>query len=79
MVSGANGRQRERLLHGLGSVLVVLYALFPVAWIVSLSLKRSADLDDRRFVPQSFSMEHYQSVINDPQFPDSAARSACCV
>ena len=57
MVSGANGRQRERLFHGLGSVLVVLYALFPVAWIVSLSLKRSADLDDRRFVPQSFSME----------------------
>jgi len=68
MVSGANGGQRERLFRGLGSVLVVLYALFPVAWIVSLSLKRSADLDDRRFVPQVFSMEHYQSVFNDPQF-----------
>jgi len=68
MVSGANGGQREHLLRGLGSVLVVLYALFPVAWIVSLSLKRSADLDDRRFVPQVFSMEHYQSVFNDPQF-----------
>jgi multiple sugar transport system permease protein len=68
MVSGANGGQREHLFRGLGSVLVVLYALFPVAWIVSLSLKRSADLDDRRFVPQVFSMEHYQSVFNDPQF-----------
>jgi len=68
MVSGANGGQRERMFRGLGSVLVVLYALFPVAWIVSLSLKRSADLDDRRFVPQVFSMEHYQSVFNDPQF-----------
>jgi multiple sugar transport system permease protein len=68
MVSGANGGQRERLFRGLGSVLVVLYALFPVAWIVSLSLKRSADLDDRRFVPQAFSMDHYQSVFNDPQF-----------
>jgi len=62
------GRQRERLFRGMGSVLVVLYALLPVAWIVSLSLKRSADLGDRRFLPQAFSLEHYESVFRDPLF-----------
>jgi multiple sugar transport system permease protein len=49
-------------------VLVVLYALLPVAWIVSLSLKRSADLDDRRLLPQAISLEHYESVFHDPMF-----------
>jgi len=68
MFSGVNGGRCKRLFPGLGSALVVLYALFPVAWIVSLSLKPGADLDDRRFVPQAFSMEHYQAVIHDPQF-----------
>ncbi|MGD8874119.1 MAG: carbohydrate ABC transporter permease [Gammaproteobacteria bacterium] len=58
----------ERLLWGAGGVLVVLYALLPVAWIVSLSLKRSADLDDRRLLPQTFSLEHYQAVFQDPMF-----------
>jgi multiple sugar transport system permease protein len=64
----AGGGRRERLLWGTGSVLVVLYALLPVAWIVSLSLKRSADLDDRRLLPQAISLEHYESVFHDPMF-----------
>jgi len=64
----AGGGRGEHLLRGTGSVLVVLYALLPVAWIVSLSLKRSADLDDRRLLPQAISLEHYESVFHDPMF-----------
>ena len=62
------GTRRGRLFQGMGGILVVLYALLPVAWIVSLSLKRSADLDDRRLLPQTFSLEHYQAVFHDPMF-----------
>ena len=59
----------ERLFWSAGSVLVMVYALAPVAWIVSLSLKRAADLGDRRFLPRSLSLEHYRVIIADAQFP----------
>jgi multiple sugar transport system permease protein len=58
----------ERLFWGAGSAVVVFYALLPVAWIVSLSLKRGADLGDHRFLPQTVSLEHYATVFRDPQF-----------
>jgi len=76
MPGGTVSGRRERLLWGMGSILVVLYALLPVAWIVSLSLKRSADLDDRRFLPQAFSVEHYQAVFQDPLFSAALWNSA---
>ncbi|KPK16188.1 MAG: sugar ABC transporter permease [Myxococcales bacterium SG8_38] len=58
----------ERVLWGAASLLVVTYALIPVAWMVSLSLKRSADLGDDRFLPRVVSFEHYEAVFRDPQF-----------
>jgi multiple sugar transport system permease protein len=58
----------ERLWWGAGSAVVVIYALIPVAWLVSLSLKRSADLADQHFLPQQISLEHYAAVLRDPQF-----------
>jgi multiple sugar transport system permease protein len=59
----------ERLFWAAGSTLVVVYALIPVAWIVSLSLKRPGDLNDNRFFPQAVSFEHYRTVFQDAQFP----------
>lgn len=59
----------KKLFWIAGSVLVVLYALVPVAWIVSLSLKRPADLNDNRFLPQTLSFEHYRAIFQDVQFP----------
>ncbi len=58
----------ERLFWWVGGAAVVSYAVIPVVWIVSLSLKRSADLGDNRFLPQVVSLEHYQTVFRDPQF-----------
>lgn len=68
MAAGASGRFAERLFWGAGSAVVVIYALIPVVWIVSLSLKRSADLGDRRFIPRVVSLEHYEAVFRDSQF-----------
>jgi multiple sugar transport system permease protein len=59
----------ERLFWAAGSAVVVVYALIPVAWIVSLSLKRPGDLNDNRFFPQAISFEHYRTVFQDAQFP----------
>lgn len=59
----------ERLFWGVGNLLVLSYALVPVLWIISLSLKRSRDLTDQQFFPQTISFEHYRAIFADMQFP----------
>jgi multiple sugar transport system permease protein len=59
----------DALLWRAGTLLVIVYALFPVAWIISLSLKPAADLGDGRFVPARVSLEHYRALFVDAQFP----------
>ena len=59
----------ERVFWGFGSVIVVVYALIPVLWIVSLSLKRSADLGDNRFFPRAATFDHYRTIFQDILFP----------
>ncbi|MGD8559044.1 MAG: carbohydrate ABC transporter permease [Gammaproteobacteria bacterium] len=64
-----NSGRLEKLFWGMGNMLVIAYALLPVAWILSLSLKRSSDLNDQRFIPQAASFEHYRAIFDDMQFP----------
>jgi multiple sugar transport system permease protein len=69
MTTTASRGLLDRLFWRVGSLLVIAYALLPVAWILSLSLKPAADLNDRRFVPQRISLEHYRAIFADAQFP----------
>jgi len=59
----------DTLFWRAGSLLVIAYALLPVAWILALSLKPAADLNDNRFIPQRISLEHYRAMFADAQFP----------
>ncbi len=54
---------RERNWWLVGGAVIVLYALFPVAWIVSLSLKAPADIANGRFLPTVFSTVNYQNIL----------------
>jgi len=65
------GARQDRLEIALWSgfgLLVMIYALVPVLWIVSLSLKPAADLNDRRFFPARVSLDNYRAVFEDAQF-----------
>ena len=54
-------------------LIVLTSALFPVLWILSLSLKTSGDVADGRLIPKSFSFDNYfgktgifkQSIFTD--------------
>jgi multiple sugar transport system permease protein len=61
--------QRERFWWALASVAVVVYAVVPLAWILSLSLKPAGELNDNRFFPRSVSLENYRAIFQDVQFP----------
>ncbi|MCT1921644.1 carbohydrate ABC transporter permease [Brevibacterium luteolum] len=45
-------------------ILIGLWALFPVVWTLSLSLKSSADISNRQFWPTEISWENYDLIIN---------------
>lgn len=65
----------DRLFWTLGSAAVVLYALAPLLWILSLSLKPSADLADGRVVPRRITFEHYLAIFQDTPFPAALRNS----
>ena len=43
--------QRQKILWILGTIVVLFYALIPVAWIISLSLKDPTTIGDQKFFP----------------------------
>jgi len=54
-------RQRVGWIVGLG--IVVFYALLPVVWLISLSLKTPATVGDKKFIPQSVTFDNYSSLF----------------
>src|ERR671917_41425 len=54
---------RERNLWLVGGLLIVVYALFPVAWIVSLSFKAPSDIANGQFLPSDFSWTNYSQLF----------------
>ncbi|WP_432484806.1 carbohydrate ABC transporter permease [Kineococcus esterisolvens] len=55
---------KEKTLWYLGALAIVLYALVPVAWIVSLSFKSEADLSNRSFLPTNVTWENYSGIFS---------------
>ena len=54
---------RAKVWWWVGGIAIFLYCLFPVVWIVSLSLKPPADLDDGRFLPATVSWQNYELIL----------------
>ena len=58
---------RERGLWSIAILVVLLYALIPVVWITSLSLKKPEEVGDGKFF-SGFSFENYDVVFSDDTF-----------
>jgi multiple sugar transport system permease protein len=59
---------RNRVFWGIGILVVVFYALIPVVWIASLSVKPSDKLSDGKFFSGSPTFENYKTIFNDDTF-----------
>lgn len=55
--------RREKSWWIVGGIGIVVYALFPVAWIVSLSLKAPADIANQQFLPTKLSWANYELIL----------------
>ena len=54
---------KEYTLWSVGLLLVVLFSLFPVLWLLSLSLKAPATIADQRLIPSDFTFENYTNLF----------------
>ena len=59
--------QRKLMWWGV-NILVLLYAFIPVIWIISLSLKDDATLNDGKFLPVSPTGDSYAAIFSNPDF-----------
>ncbi|MDQ3933518.1 MAG: carbohydrate ABC transporter permease [Actinomycetota bacterium] len=59
---------RERVLWSIAILIVILYALIPVLWITSLSLKPADQVGDGKFIPQDLSLDNYDTIFSTDIF-----------
>ncbi len=69
------GTFRSRLGTYGGPVLVILWTLFPVIWILSLSFKPESGINNQKFLPDSFTLENYRTVFKTPLFTSALRNS----
>jgi len=53
----------KKLWWSIANLIVLLYALIPVLWIVSLSFKTADTVTDGNFIPRAWTMENYAQVF----------------
>jgi len=57
------------------NVLVVLYALFPVLWILSLSLKPTSTVKDGKLIPSQVTFDNYKAIFAGNIFTSALVNS----
>jgi multiple sugar transport system permease protein len=58
----------RRAWWGIVDILVLVYALFPVLWILSLSLKPTSNVKDGKLIPSSVTFDNYRGIFRGDLF-----------
>jgi multiple sugar transport system permease protein len=56
-------------------ILVIIYALFPVLWILSLSLKPTSTVKDGKLIPSSVTFANYRGIFQGNAFSSALVNS----
>src|SRR6478752_6875506 len=57
------------------NILVVIYALFPVLWILSLSLKPTSTVKDGKLIPSQITFDNYKGIFSGNAFSSALINS----
>jgi multiple sugar transport system permease protein len=57
------------------NILVVVYALFPVLWILSLSLKPTSTVKDGKLIPSQITFDNYKGIFSGDIFTSALINS----
>jgi len=70
-----HGQLSKKALWTVAAIVVGVYALVPFVWIISLSLKRPADLTDGSFIPRSITWDNYSNIFDQSVFTSALRNS----
>ena len=65
---GASRSPGNGTIWKIGTFVIVAYAMFPVLWIGSLSLKPAADVGDGKLIPANPSLDNYRDIFTSGEF-----------
>ncbi|MEU4092142.1 carbohydrate ABC transporter permease [Streptomyces sp. NPDC026673] len=74
-MSTSAAQRRRTARWSVINTVVVLYALFPVWWIVALSFKDPGTLSDGSFVPRTWTLENYRGIFATSEFTRALVNS----
>jgi multiple sugar transport system permease protein len=66
---------RSKVGWGLAGLAILVYTLLPVAWIVSLSFKQGDDINNKKFLPTTWSLDNYRTVFDTNLFTSALRNS----
>src|SRR5213080_4156678 len=64
----AAGNTGRKVRWTIVDIVVVVYALFPVLWILSLSFKTADTFTDKSFIPTSWTWQNYRNIFQTSEF-----------
>ncbi|MBM7366622.1 carbohydrate ABC transporter permease [Gordonia hydrophobica] len=66
---------RRKVGWAVANVLVVLYAVIPLWWIISLSFKPTGSVTDGNFIPKQWTLENYKGIFDTSAFTSALINS----
>ena len=70
-INGSTRRRRiyQRVFQIIVTIVFLLFALFPILWIVSASLDPRNSLATQQIIPSEMSFDNYTNLFTDPVQP----------
>ncbi|ACY21124.1 binding-protein-dependent transport systems inner membrane component [Gordonia bronchialis DSM 43247] len=66
---------KSKAWWSIANILVILYAVIPLLWIISLSFKSQATVLDGNFIPQEWTLENYKGIFKTSAFTSALINS----
>ena len=70
-----NSSGKSKAWWSIANILVILYALIPLLWIISLSFKPASSVTDGKFIPTEFTLDNYKSIFETSAFTSALINS----
>ncbi|GAA1481838.1 carbohydrate ABC transporter permease [Gordonia sinesedis] len=66
---------KSKFWWAIANLVVILYAIIPVLWIVSLSFKPASSVTDGSFIPKEWTLENYSGIFSTGAFTSALRNS----
>ena len=66
--SASRSRRTSKIIRMIIALVMIVFALFPVAWAISASINPTGNLASQTLIPDNAGLENYRKLFNDYKF-----------